>query len=150
MLKSLCLTLALSLLGLGACQPNADTSPEPSAEASPSPTHDSSEIQLNRAFELQLGARAHKQNLTIVFEKVLEDSRCPEDVQCIWAGEVKVRLQVDTGGAVRRLDLTLPGEERAALDAGLELELLTVARPPEVLSLRLQKSSQPSPRPGDD
>ncbi|MDH3651284.1 MAG: hypothetical protein OEQ53_16475, partial [Saprospiraceae bacterium] len=30
--------------------------------------------------------------IKVSFESVLEDSRCPSDVQCVWAGQVKVLL----------------------------------------------------------
>lgn len=39
------------------------------------------------------GARGAKP-LKIKFLSVLEDSRCPEDVDCIWAGNAKVKIEV--------------------------------------------------------
>jgi hypothetical protein len=36
-------------------------------------------------------------DLSIIFQEVVEDSRCPKDVQCVWAGQVIVRLGVSTG-----------------------------------------------------
>ena len=33
-------------------------------------------------------------NLNVQFVDVLEDSRCPLDTTCVWAGEVKVRLAI--------------------------------------------------------
>ncbi len=36
------------------------------------------------------------------FEKVLEDSRCPSDAQCIWAGEVVVDVTIGNGSSSRR------------------------------------------------
>lgn len=35
--------------------------------------------------------------LTIKFLEVIEDSRCPRDVNCIWAGNAKVKLLVSKG-----------------------------------------------------
>jgi glucose/arabinose dehydrogenase len=32
------------------------------------------------------------QGLTVEFVRVIEDSRCPSDVECVWAGEVKVEV----------------------------------------------------------
>ena len=40
--------------------------------------------------------------LSVTFIKVVEDSRCPEGANCIWAGNVKVRLRLRDGG--RRTD----------------------------------------------
>jgi hypothetical protein len=38
---------------------------------------------------------------------VLEDSRCPIDVQCIQAGTVRVRAKIETGMGASQMDLTL-------------------------------------------
>lgn len=35
--------------------------------------------------------------LTIKFVEVVEDSRCPRDVNCIWAGNAKLKLLVSKG-----------------------------------------------------
>lgn len=40
-------------------------------------------------------------------EQVIEDSRCPIDVQCVWAGRLIVRATVLGGGWSKQLDLTL-------------------------------------------
>lgn len=43
------------------------------------------------------------------FREVIEDSRCPVDVQCIWAGQVVVRLVGEhSDGRVAALALTMP------------------------------------------
>ncbi len=40
--------------------------------------------------------------------ELLEDSRCPASVQCVWAGQVRVLVDVTRGdGAHQRRDLTL-------------------------------------------
>ncbi|MCW3847803.1 hypothetical protein OF829_11185 [Sphingomonas sp. LB-2] len=38
---------------------------------------------------------------------VIEDSRCPSDVTCVWSGRLVVRVEVGTGRGKRRMDLTL-------------------------------------------
>lgn len=40
-------------------------------------------------------ARVDMLGMTIKFVEVLEDSRCPEGAQCIWAGQARVKIQVD-------------------------------------------------------
>ena len=37
--------------------------------------------------------------LTIAFEAVSDDSRCPEGVSCIWAGDAAVHLRIEGGTA---------------------------------------------------
>ncbi|WP_235425403.1 hypothetical protein [Croceibacterium mercuriale] len=56
--------------------------------------------------------------LTVV--ELLEDSRCPADVQCVQAGRVRVRVAVHLGAGDRTLDLTL-GEPVQVADGALEL-----------------------------
>lgn len=41
-------------------------------------------------------ARIASARLTVAFERVTSDSRCPRDVVCVWAGNAAVRLQVET------------------------------------------------------
>lgn len=39
------------------------------------------------------------ERLSLTFEQVLEDSRCPKGVQCIWAGRVRILLGIEQDGA---------------------------------------------------
>ncbi|MFN2317555.1 MAG: hypothetical protein ABR551_08290 [Gemmatimonadales bacterium] len=48
--------------------------------------------------------------LVVKFSRILSDSRCPEHVQCVWAGEVAVLLTY-SGEASGELSLTLPDSE---------------------------------------
>ncbi len=54
------------------------------------------EAALNQEFELKLGQQVLIENerLRISFTGVAEDSRCPEGVQCVWAGNGKVVLRL--------------------------------------------------------
>jgi len=58
-------------------------------------------VAVDRDFELKPGqtARVDGTALTISFVGVTEDSRCPVDVQCVWAGNgaVSLLLTDDTG-----------------------------------------------------
>jgi hypothetical protein len=54
-------------------------------------------------------------NHTITFVEVLEDSRCPEYVNCIWAGRARIRVEIkDNSNNVKQKELlfgqTKPGE----------------------------------------
>jgi uncharacterized Zn finger protein len=53
-------------------------------------------VRLNQNFVLRVGQEAliADQKLTVKFVSVTEDSRCPKGVNCIWAGNVRVKLQV--------------------------------------------------------
>ena len=44
-----------------------------------------------------LGESFNFKDKKIVFKEVLEDSRCPDDVTCIWAGEAKILVEIVEG-----------------------------------------------------
>jgi hypothetical protein len=52
-------------------------------------------IRLSQEFELKINQEAaiEGEGLAVVFESVLEDSRCPEGVDCIWSGNAKIRIR---------------------------------------------------------
>jgi hypothetical protein len=53
-------------------------------------------VRLNQNFVLRVGQEVSvaDQKLNVKFVSVPEDSRCPKGVNCIWAGNVRVQLQV--------------------------------------------------------
>ena len=51
---------------------------------------------------------------------VIEDSRCPANVRCVWAGRVKVDVRIDLGSRSERRELTL-GQPVHVADGSLEL-----------------------------
>lgn len=52
--------------------------------------------------------------------KVLEDSRCPANARCVWAGQVRLRLRIKTGVRHHDLEMTSGTPVRVA-DGTLEL-----------------------------
>lgn len=60
-------------------------------------------------------------------DQVIEDSRCPTDAQCVWAGRLIVRATVFGGGWLKQLDLTL-GEPVPVADGMLTLVKATPER----------------------
>ena len=57
------------------------------------------QVGTNRDFEISVGQEAHVQGTPIVvrFQSVSNDSRCPSDVQCVWAGNAVVGLVLSQG-----------------------------------------------------
>jgi len=49
--------------------------------------------------------------ITVKFIEVVEDSRCPKDVNCIWAGRAIVKVEVDAKGK-KREEILIFGETR--------------------------------------
>jgi hypothetical protein len=83
------MTAGLLALNLSACvtpsQPGTTGGVLPSIQVEP-----------NRQFDLSMGQEAKIQGsgITVRFVGVGEDSRCPMDVQCVWAGNAIVRLSL--------------------------------------------------------
>ena len=61
-----------------------------------SPTTPTKNVVLDEEFELAPGesARIGATNLTVVFDSVSADSRCPVDVVCVWEGDATVAVTV--------------------------------------------------------
>ena len=51
---------------------------------------------LGTDFTLKVGERVKVDNLSLNILEVLEDSRCPIDVECIWEGSVEVKILAST------------------------------------------------------
>lgn len=49
-------------------------------------------------FKVKLGECQNIDGIKITFLEVLEDSRCPKDVDCIWAGEAKIKISIKEKG----------------------------------------------------
>jgi hypothetical protein len=54
----------------------------------------------NGVFKIPLGETIIRGGVSITFSEILEDSRCPSEVTCVWAGKAKVRVL-----------LSMPGDE---------------------------------------
>jgi hypothetical protein len=79
------------------------------------------EVAPGSGFRLALGstARIRGTDLYITFERVVEDSRCPVKVQCVWAGEVTLELRIRSGDAAEQTHtIVLPGGGGAPLNVG--------------------------------
>jgi hypothetical protein len=79
----------------------------------------------------QLGQVALVGDLRVQPDRVIEDSRCPIDAQCVWAGQVVLQATVFDRDWSKKLDLTLGAPVPIA---GGYLTLTSVQ--PERVSLR--------------
>ena len=55
-------------------------------------------IAENNEFTIGLGEHQKIHGVTITFLEVLEDSRCPKDVDCVWAGQAKIKISIEEKG----------------------------------------------------
>lgn len=119
MLRALALTgLCLALGAAGCASADAPTVP---ADAAPQPSGAAPEA--DGPVRLGVGESAAVGGQTLRFVEVVEDSRCPQGVQCIQAGRAQIRVAVGADEAV----LTAPhepmrdGEAVSAVLGGLEV-----------------------------
>lgn len=58
------------------------------------------EAALGQEFEIRIGQQVSikREGLRVSFTSLAEDSRCPEGVKCIWAGNGKVVLRLSKAG----------------------------------------------------
>lgn len=72
------------------------------------------QAELGEPFTLGIGQTAEVEGLRVTFTRVLEDSRCPVDVVCVWAGNAKVELELalpSHGWSTVELNSTLEPKE---------------------------------------
>jgi hypothetical protein len=95
----------------------------------------SSDVPLEQDFELRPGQTVSIAGTgqTVTFEAVAEDSRCPSNVVCVWAGNARVSLRLSEAGR----------DTSVALNTGLEPHSVGFGK------IRFElKSVTPTPRAG--
>ena len=69
-----------------------------------------------------------KGDLKVSFIKLIEDSRCPANAKCVWAGNAKIKIAVSRpGNAKRTFELNTGLEPRSVTVFGYEIKLTNVA-----------------------
>jgi hypothetical protein len=58
---------------------------------------------------------------TLSFERIVSDSRCPKDVQCIWAGEVTIALRLKSPAGSDSFELSGRANSRTVQGHSIEL-----------------------------
>ena len=125
---SVVITIALTVgCGLTASSPNG-----------PSPATDI-DASLGREFDVRAGgaARISSEPLTITFERVVADSRCPADTTCVFEGDATVRLVLE-GANAERLTLDLHTQANGPREGAFQKYRLRLVR----LAPVLQNNSQ--------
>lgn len=79
---------------------------------------ESIEPGLGQEFSLPIGKEASIKgaDLRIGFEDVIEDNRCPLDVNCVWEGQAEILVKLVYEGETYRIVLSEPGLTDFAVD----------------------------------
>ena len=85
----------------------------------------STEVPLDQDFELALGKTVAIAGTAqqVTFDAVTEDSRCPTDAVCVWAGNARVSLRVTAAGTDSSIALNTGSEPRSATVNRIRVEL---------------------------
>lgn len=69
------------------------------------------EVSLGQEFSLSVGQSAfiEGENLEITLKEVVEDSRCPWEVICVWEGRVSLSVEISQNNISDSLELSQPG-----------------------------------------
>jgi hypothetical protein len=101
------------------------------------------EVPAGQGFDLSIGHSAMLTGpiATITLLDVPEDSRCPVGslVLCVWAGNGRIRLEVQQSGLTDTLDLNTTLDPKQ-VDVGTLRILLTALNPPTVAGATIPKS----------
>ncbi|RFN59069.1 hypothetical protein [Marixanthomonas ophiurae] len=65
------------------------------------------------AMKIALGETVKTNGHSITFLEVLEDSRCPINVTCIWEGRVKVKVKVEAEGVDAKTEKLIFGATKS-------------------------------------
>lgn len=89
-------------------------------------------VRLEREFKLRPGQQVSVKGtkLRIKFTAVNEDSRCPLDVTCVWAGNAMIRLWITSGRGGKALILNTNKSSTLSDEAqfqGFKLRLVTLS-----------------------
>ncbi|GFG53980.1 hypothetical protein MAGR_54210 [Mycolicibacterium agri] len=101
--------------------------------AMPAAAADPVEFGLGQGFTLGGGQEAIGDGLRVQFTDVLEDSRCPTEVQCFWSGQARIAVLVQPPGSppvtTEFNTNPAPGQNRQTVEVGGYRVELTALQP---------------------
>lgn len=74
--------------------------------------------------------RFAKGKLAVRFTELVEDSRCPADTTCIWAGNAQIKIRVRGNGRTHDLVLDTNGPNHTATAEGYSIKLIRLTPEP--------------------
>lgn len=99
-MKKHMLYLGFCVFGVGAfftaCNPLHNVDP---VSASMTPTTNAQDDTEERFVSVSYGETVASHNMSLTFDDVLEDSRCPKGVECVWEGNAKIQLTLRTSAS---------------------------------------------------
>jgi len=100
------------------------------------------QAQTNQKVTVQINQQKTiaKNKLTIKFVSLVEDSRCPTDTNCIWAGNAKITIKVSNGkSAAKAFQINTNLKPQTVSFAGYEIKL-TDLNPHPATNIRINRN----------
>lgn len=83
---------------------------------------------------------AVKNKLTIKFLSLIEDSRCPTDVQCIQAGSARITVELSGGkNAAKTFEMSIGKQPQTVSYAGYNIKLIAL-NPQPASNIRINRN----------
>ena len=102
----------------------------------------STQAQTNRQVKIQINQtkRIFRNNLTVKFVSLVEDSRCPVDANCVWAGNAKIQIKViNARGVSRFFELNTNLKPQAIKFSSYEIKLIDLNPKPRT-NIRINRN----------
>ena len=120
------ISIALAIAAIGALGVACDSPTRPTV------------AEVGEPFSLKVGSSAKVGDIvTVKFDRVVSDSRCPLDVLCITAGSAMIEIVVTIGGDEARLGLTTDPPAWNVIHGGFTFRLVELQPYP--------RASRPTP-----
>jgi hypothetical protein len=71
-----------------------------------------------------------KSKLRIRFASLIEDSRCPIDTRCVWAGNAKISVRISKNGNSKTVELNTNVRDNAVTVEGYSIKLIRLTPEP--------------------
>lgn len=93
---------------------------------------------LRQQGKVQIYHEANVSGVRIKFVDLIEDSRCPIDTQCIWAGNAKLKVQLSKNGRSKIVEMNTGTAPRTIRFEGYEVKV-TKLTPQPASNIRIRK-----------
>ena len=71
-----------------------------------------------------------KSKVTIRFVELVEDSRCPADVNCVWAGNAKIKVRISKNGRSHDVTMDTNGPNSVTVAEGYSIKFVGLTPSP--------------------
>lgn len=117
------LTAAILIASLAACSSSTATTTEGTAQTN----QQVAQREIGRAFEMKIGETIAVGDLRLTFQRVENDSRCPIDAVCVWAGDAEIALRIEQGSQAAVAALHTHLEPRKTVWNGYTIQFVSLA-----------------------